>query len=324
MAVIDVFNGDADGICALAQLRNACPADSQLVTGVKRDIQLLNKVVVTEGDQLTVLDISLDKNRQGLEAALAKGVEVFYVDHHYAGEIPENSQLTTLINTAADVCTSLLVNKHLGGQFVEWAIVGAFGDNLKKSANVLAKPLSLSEQQLTQLDNLGVYINYNGYGSDISDLYFPPAELFQCVLPFANPFDFISGAKDSFEKLESGYHADMKSAASQPFEFVSDQVAVVILPNEAWARRVSGVYGNDLANRHPSRAHAVVTVKSNGNLLVSIRAPLENKTGADEFCRRFPTGGGRAAAAGINDLPKEQLADFINQFQQFYGDELVR
>lgn len=324
MAVIDVFNGDADGICALAQLRNACPADSQLVTGVKRDIQLLNKVTVTEGDQLTVLDISLDKNRQGLEAALANGAEVFYVDHHYAGEIPENSQLTTLINTAADVCTSLLVNKHLGGQFVEWAIVGAFGDNLKKSANVLAKPLNLSEQQLTQLDNLGVYINYNGYGSDISDLHFPPAELFQCVLPFANPFDFISGAKDSFEKLESGYHADMKSAASQPFEFANDQVAVVVLPNEAWARRVSGVYGNDLANRYPSRAHAVVTVKANGNYLVSIRAPLENKTGADEFCRRFPTGGGRAAAAGINDLPKEQLADFINQFQQFYGEELVR
>jgi len=324
VALIDVFNGDADGICALAQLRNADPIDSQLVTGVKRDIQLLNKVTVAEGDQLTVLDISLDKNRQGLEAALAKGAEVFYVDHHYAGEIPEHTQLTTLINTAADVCTSLLVNKHLGGQFVEWAIVGAFGDNLKKSANVLAKPLNLSEQQLTRLDNLGVYINYNGYGSEISDLHFPPAELFQCILPFTNPFDFISGAKDSFEKLENGYHADMKTAASQPFEFANDRVGVVILPNEAWARRVSGVYGNDLANQHPSRAHAVLTVKPNGNYLVSIRAPLENKIGADEFCRRFATGGGRAAAAGINELPKEQLADFINQFQQFYGDELVR
>ena len=32
----DVFNGDADGICALLQLRQTFP-DSKLVTGVKRD-----------------------------------------------------------------------------------------------------------------------------------------------------------------------------------------------------------------------------------------------------------------------------------------------
>jgi hypothetical protein len=38
---IDVFNGDADGICALVQLRLAQPVQSKLVTGVKRDIQLL-------------------------------------------------------------------------------------------------------------------------------------------------------------------------------------------------------------------------------------------------------------------------------------------
>ena len=40
---IDVFNGDADGLCALHQLRLAEPlADAQLVTGVKRDIALLD------------------------------------------------------------------------------------------------------------------------------------------------------------------------------------------------------------------------------------------------------------------------------------------
>ena len=40
MARYDVFNGDADGICALLQLRLAAPADSTLITGVKRDIDL--------------------------------------------------------------------------------------------------------------------------------------------------------------------------------------------------------------------------------------------------------------------------------------------
>jgi hypothetical protein len=32
----DVFNGDADGICALHQLRLADPLDSILVTGLNR------------------------------------------------------------------------------------------------------------------------------------------------------------------------------------------------------------------------------------------------------------------------------------------------
>ena len=39
----DVFNGDADGICALHQLRLAEPRPTaELVTGVKRDIRLLH------------------------------------------------------------------------------------------------------------------------------------------------------------------------------------------------------------------------------------------------------------------------------------------
>lgn len=41
MKIYDVFNGDADGICALVQLRLASPADSVLITGVKRDIELM-------------------------------------------------------------------------------------------------------------------------------------------------------------------------------------------------------------------------------------------------------------------------------------------
>jgi hypothetical protein len=41
MTAIDIFNGDADGICALTQLRNAEPRDARLVTGVKRDIALV-------------------------------------------------------------------------------------------------------------------------------------------------------------------------------------------------------------------------------------------------------------------------------------------
>ena len=318
MANIDLFNGDADGICALTQLRNAEPLESTLVTGVKRDIQLMNNINAMAGDKITVLDISLDKNRDGLNKALAAGAEVFYVDHHFAGDIPDSDKLTAIINPAADVCTSILINNHLNGQFVEWAITGAFGDNLDNSANILARPLNLSADDLLSLKNLGIYINYNGYGSNLEDLHFTPEALYRQVSVHASPFDFINQNRESFEKLQDGYNSDMASAASLQPEFANDAVAAYILPNEAWARRVSGVYSNNLANGTPNRAHAVLTVKANGNYLISVRAPLDNKTGADELCRSFATGGGRAAAAGVNDLPADQLQEFIDRFNQFY------
>ena len=56
--VYDVFNGDADGLCALLQLRLATPCESVLVTGVKRDIKLLDKVDVQRNDEIYVFDIS--------------------------------------------------------------------------------------------------------------------------------------------------------------------------------------------------------------------------------------------------------------------------
>jgi len=318
MAYIDVFNGDADGICALTQLRNAERVESTLITGVKRDIELLEKVTAAAGDKVTVLDVSMDKNRKGVERLLAAGAEVFYVDHHFAGEIPASPKMQAIINEAPDVCTSILVNGHLKGQFCAWAVVGAFGDNLKNSALALAKNISVSDAELTLMENLGIFINYNGYGEDIADLHFAPAELFKLVSPYANPLDFIRDSRAQFEKLENGYNNDMHSAASIKPERATHSTAVFILPNQAWARRVSGVYSNDLTNQFPERAHAVLTEKSNGNYLVSVRAPLRRKTGADELCRRFPTGGGRAAAAGINDLPQAMLGDFIEQFTGFY------
>ena len=64
----DVFNGDADGLCALHQWRLAHPAESTLVTGVKRDIALLERVPAQPGDEVSVLDISLDRNRAALIA----------------------------------------------------------------------------------------------------------------------------------------------------------------------------------------------------------------------------------------------------------------
>ena len=319
----DVFNGDADGICALIQLRLDQPIESTLITGIKRDIQLLDKVSVNPGDSLTVLDISFEKNSHRVTELLSSGASIFYADHHQSGDIPTHPNLKTLIDTDNAICTSLLINNHLNGKFPLWAVTAAYGDNLNQSAENLASALSIDSPKLETLKNLGIYINYNGYGSSVSDLHFAPDVLYQEMVRYASPFDFISGNYAVFEKLENGYKEDMTNAGNIKPEYESNAVAVFILSDLAWARRVSGVFGNHLANLNPGKAHAVLSYNKDGGFLVSVRAPLSNMVGADDFCSGFATGGGRKSAAGINHLPKEQLSVFIDRFDTFYSAKMA-
>ncbi|EED34259.1 phosphoesterase, dhha1 [Luminiphilus syltensis NOR5-1B] len=316
MTAYDVFNGDADGICALLQLRQVDPRDATLVTGVKRDIALLQHVSATTGDQITVLDISLDKNRAALIEILEVGAEVFYCDHHYPGEIPEHPNLRALINTAPEVSTSALINGSLKGARAPWAVVGCFGDNLNATANKLAKTIE-KPVDLNAWRELGVLLNYNGYGATVSDLHFDPGELFKRLLPHPSPDDFLAQDAALFETLQGGYEADMASAESSTRTVEDQAIAVIELPDEPWSRRVSGVYGNHLANLCPGRAHAVLTHRP-GGFLVSVRAPLNNRQGADEVCRQFDTGGGRSAAAGINHLAEADLNRFVDALRAQY------
>lgn len=315
---IDVFNGDADGICALLQLRLAQPVKSQLVTGIKRDITLLDDVRVQQGDQITVLDISFDKNRLSVERLLDQGASIFYVDHHQSGDIPVHKNLKTLINTNPDICTSLLVNDYLEGKYHEWAVTAAFGDNLFDSAIQSAYPLSLSDNQLQQLKTLGICINYNSYGTSVADLHFAPDLLFNELLPYTSPFDFIADNEEVYEKLLAGYSEDMVAAEHITPEYQTDKIAVYILPDETWSSRVNGVFSNNLANSTPGRAHAVVSFNGQKGYQISVRAPLNNKEGADELCASFATGGGRKAAAGINHMAINDLPAFISAFEQQY------
>ncbi len=312
MKYFDVFNGDADGICALQQLRLAEPKDSVLVTGVKRDINLLKKIEAAAGDTVTVLDISLDKNRDDLLRLLQQGVSVHYFDHHFAGEIPESNSLQTFIDTDANTCTSLLVNQYLEGAFLPWAVTGAFGDNLYTAAREAAILLQLAEPQLEQLRYLGTLINYNGYGASLDDLLFHPDDLYRIIKPYSDPFDFIHD-DPAYIRLQQGYEEDITRAEATSADYVDDGHTIYILPDEKWARRVSGVFANQLAQQYPDRAHAMLTEKE-GGYLVTVRAPLNNRTGADVLCRQFATGGGRKAAAGINHLPAQDFSSFREAF----------
>lgn len=317
MKYFDVFNGDADGICALHQLRLANPVESALITGVKRDISLLKQVKVEEGDHVTVLDISLDKNRDDLVRVLDEGASVIYFDHHFAGEIPESDFLECFIDTDANVCSSLLVNQYLDGKYLPWAVTAAYGDNLFNSAELAAEPLKLGQDELESLKLLGTCINYNGYGSSLDDLIFAPAKMYQLISAYENPFDFINN-EPGYQTLLNGYREDMAKVSELSAAYSDDGHALYILPNEKWARRVSGIYANDLAQQYPGRGHALLTEKAGSGYLVSVRAPLNNKTGADELCRQFDTGGGRKAAAGINHLAEDQYERFIDLFKQSF------
>ncbi len=318
MAIIDVFNGDADGICALLQLRLDNPQESMLVTGVKRDIKLLAKVDAQPGDEITVLDVSLEKNCSHLERVLAQGAKVFYVDHHMAGEIPDHGGLTTLIDTDPNICTSLLVDQHLGGKYRAWAVTAAFGDNMNQSAEQAARQLSISADDLEALKTLGICINYNGYGSTVEDLHFSPDQLYRELASYSTPFDFMADSQSAYKKLHDGYFDDLSLAEQVEVECANEDAAVVILPDETWSRRISGVYGNQLANQYPDRAHAILSYHPKGGYVVSVRAPSNRKTGADELCKEFPSGGGRKGAAGINQLPIDQLDHFIARLNHRY------
>ncbi len=313
MHFIDVFNGDADGICALHQLRLVDPIEADLITGPKRDISLLGRAKAAAGDRITVLDIALSKNREALDQLLKAGAYVRYFDHHQPGDIPSHPHFEPHIDTDANTCTSLLVNHTLQGKQLVWAVTAAFGDNLADAARQAAAPLNLSDGQLLQLKSLGECLNYNGYGETLDDLFYDPADLYRQLRPFSNPFAFIAESP-AYQTLKTGYQSDMVRAVAVNATETRTVGRIFMLPAEKWARRISGVLGNQLAVDSPAQAHAVLTAKPSGGYVVSVRAPLEARSGADVLCSQFETGGGRKGAAGINHLPESEVDRFVTAF----------
>ena len=320
MPYIDVFNGDADGICALHQLRLITPRpEALLITGVKRDIELLARLQHVKNCEITVLDISLDRNRAALLALLAENNRILYIDHHFCGEVPAAANLEVHIDPQPRTCTSIIVDALLQGARRPWAIVGAFGDNLDEVALGLAASLPLSSSDIAALQETGILLNYNGYGAQADDLFFPPDELYRQVSAYEDPLLFHCQSP-ALRTLRQGYEDDMFLAREFHPVQESEHGRIFLLPDEPWARRVAGVFSNTLARQAPGKAHGLVTPNSDGSLRISVRAPLNNPTGADQLCRRFPTGGGRAAAAGINQLPREQAAEFMQAFMALFNE----
>ena len=165
---------------------------------------------------------------------------------------------------------------------------------------------------------LGELFNYNGYGSTLVDLLFHPQELYEAIKPFADPFEYLENSQH-IKTLQTTYQSDIALAMQEKELETPGKNRVYYLPNTPWAHRIVGVFSNIRARERTDAAHAIITDNYDGSLRISVRAPLEDRRNADTLCKLYPSGGGRAAAAGINSLPKDILDLFLNSFHSFYS-----
>lgn len=278
------YNGDADGICSMVQWGLVYGIEGQRVTGVKRDIELLERVNPNLNDEIIVMDISLARNHARAVELSTQGFDITWFDHHLAGD-PIDA-IATHIDTSSDVCTARIVEKYLGVES-DWAQVALHGDGLSPHSS---KP---------EFKELGELLNYNGYGADLSDLHFHPDDLLLLCLQAKTPQNFMD--TQAFMTLKNGFESDLSNAKN-----IEPSNGYYLLPNEAWARRVVGVMAHRI-NERGDGPH-VIAIDKGETLQVSIRG----SEGIGELCKMFG-GGGRATAGGIDALPKSEITALMKE-----------
>jgi hypothetical protein len=308
----DVCNGDADGLCAVLQWRLHDAASATLVTGLKREIELLQRVPCGHADEVLVCDLSIMRNREPLRRLLDAGAHVRYFDHHFADEVPIHDKLEAHLDADPETCTSLLMDRWLGGRCHAWALVGAYGDALTAVAHRRAAAAGFDAEQRAALRRLGEAINYNAYGDDERDVHIAPAALYRIMSRHADPFEMIAD-EPVVGELEALRQEDLRRAMTVAPTLRTERACLVVLRDAPWSRRVIGCLANELAAAAPRQAQAVLKHRPSGGYLVSVRAPRAAPHGADLLCAAFG-GGGRAAAAGIDALAADSLERFVAAF----------
>lgn len=304
-----VCNGDADGLTAVLQWRLHDHAPARLVTGLKREIALLQQVPPEQADEVLVCDLSLARNREPLQRLLDAGVRVRYFDHHAAGALPSHPKLELHVDADPQVCTSLLMDRFLGGRFHAWALVGAYGDALTAVAHRRAAAAGFDAAQRDALRRLGEAINYNAYGETLQDVRIAPAELFALMARHEDPLAMVAHEPivDELCRLRDD---DLARAHAIVPALDRPAARAVVLPDAPWSRRTLGPLANLLSADAPRQAQAVLRARDDGTFMVSVRAPRAAPGGADRFVARFG-GSGRAGAAGIESLAAAALPAFL-------------
>ena len=314
MANYDVFNGDTDGIFAWHQLRLVHPRDATIVTGVKRDVDLVSRVNAGDGDLVTVMDVSHAKNRKDVQRLLDSGAIVEYFDHHDPSELIAHPNITYHINTEPNISTGLIVNSYVKGKNCLWSIATAFGDNHIELAINMAKSEGLDDEQINLLKQIGLVVNYNSYGQTADDLFYSPEEIAEAVKACGSDVFRFTEQSDIFSTLLENFSNDMASAGCQEPYSISENGVIYTLPNEVWTHRIMGSFSNHLVSTNKDLACAISVLNSDGTYRISVRSSINNPHGAGDLCKKFG-GGGREKAAGINNLPESELEEFKEEFE---------
>jgi len=311
----DLFNGDADGIISLYQYRKWKPSPfAELYTGIKRDVTLLRHLTDVKSGLINVFDISMKTNEGYIPQLINNDNTITWFDHHEMSD-DENILASVMhrVDKSPDCCTAMMVDQHVGGQFRSWTICAAYGDNLHESAIKLNDQTNHSSDEMTRLKTIGETLNYNGYGNVESDLTSHPRDVYVDLTAFDCPFDYYNNSH-LFVKIKEQMQQD-KSALEQSTVVRSSCVGdVILLPDTPSSIRYSGIYSNQLCTDNPSKAFAILTHFDEDSYKISIRAPKDKPYGASTLALKFPSGGGREKAAGVNQLPKKDLPKFIEEF----------
>jgi hypothetical protein len=325
-----IFNGDADGLISQHLLKLSGVTPTLRITGLKREIMLLERLPPSlESANVYVFDISLEANRGALLPLLEKpGINLTWFDHHEAGVLPDSVRLKTHISNGRGICTALLVHGALPGCDPRWAAMAAFGDNIPEAGEALLLPLEVEMAEVAMLREAGKLLNYNAYGETVDDVLFHPAEVAERLASFRAPFEFIRES-GIFEPLRRQFQEDETQAQKVLPRKEKGSARIYLLPDASWARRIGGAFANRISLENPTFAAAVLHPLIGGVYQVSIRAPRLQKAGeqgkaaqipfASDLAREFPTGGGRALAAGINRLPASELPVFEKRFFDIYS-----
>jgi nanoRNase/pAp phosphatase (c-di-AMP/oligoRNAs hydrolase) len=311
----DVFNGDADGIISLHQYRLQFPRESELITGVKRDVKLLRNLQNIKNSVLSVFDISLLSNSEYIENILKNKNKVRWFDHHEPGNIDLGKNFSIKVDSDPNCCTNILVDKFIDGLHRPWTICGAYGDNLHEQAEKLNP--CFGEIKMLELKEIGETLNYNGYGNKESDLTVHPKDVYLDIHKYRSPFQYRKKS-EIYNKIYTQMKSDESELNSSEILHTSNIGDIILLPNTKASIRYSGIYSNKQTTDNPNKAFAILTNINDDTYRVSIRSPKNNPTGASKLALQFPTGGGREKAAGINELPKIELKSFIEKFEEVY------
>lgn len=316
-----LFNGDADGLIGQHLLYLSGLRPSLRITGMKRDLALLRRLPESFRGDVHVLDIGFKANAKDAEAFLARRAgSLTWYDHHESGPLLESPEFKAHIHPTRGQCTGLIVNAVLGHRYDLWAAAAAFGDNQVSSAQAVLARHALDEADTLALRQLGEWLNYNAYG-EAGDALHTPLSVAQKLEAFDDPRTCF---RDSglFEGLAEQLAEDEAHASVLKPWRQQGNARVYLVPDAPWARRYGATWMNRLVQKHPDQAFAIFQERSDGNLLASLRAPQSGpfaSWSAATFAERYPTGGGRVQAAGINALPAEALQACAESFLQSFA-----